>query len=557
MRKNIVVLVAAVSSLCYIAAVLALRTGNNARSKLSMLVVEYALLLPAASLVVMWERRTAPEPAAAGRKPRWWPLVAVYLAVTLPLAFALRRGIYNADESAYLFESKAMLAGAVAAKAPPVTSADARFYQDDFFFENHVIYGSRWFGKYPPGWPALLAAGMASKMEWLLNPFLGLATLWLTVALARRLYDERVARLSALLLVLSPFFVLNAVGYMSHPACGAAIAGAALLLHKGLASRRLAHFAGMFALLACAFLMRPATAFAAGAVLGAALCWGLRREPARLVAALALGVLLCGAAAAGLLLHNRALTGDPLLSPYAVSRNTRLPVEVNPRPANLVWNLRAITSISLAKTALDAVPFLFLLAACVPFFERRLWTLLLAALFLALVAVYLPQVEVSDSVVGERYYFEAYFAVAILAARGWTRFADFRRVPRYIALTLAGGLIAVQVFHFGLLVNTMLRIKTGYGRVLEAVDGLRLDRAVVLMKPAPGFGAKNFNPNAADWERAPVFYVKDPGPARRQEVVCALGRPRWVVVSYRRDLGQAIIVDRGDAACSAEQAARR
>jgi hypothetical protein len=517
-----------------------------------MLVLEYALLLPAASLLVMWERRRAPEPAAAG--PRLWTLVAIYLAVTLPLAFALRKGIYNADESAYLFESKALLAGAVAAKAPPVTSADARFYQDDFFFENHVIYGAKWFGKYPPGWPVLLALGMGAHAAWLLNPFLGLATLWLTVLLARRVFDERVARLSALLLVLSPFFVLNAVGYMSHPACGGAIAGAALLLHQGLASRRLAHFAGMFGLLACAFLMRPATAFAAGAVLAAGLCWGLRREPARLARALALGALFGGAAAGGLLLHNRALTGDALLSPYAASRHTRLPVEVDPRPSNLASNLRSITSISLAKTALDAVPFLFLLAACAPFFERRLWTFLLAALFVALVAVYLPQVEVSDSVVGERYYFEAYFAVAILGARAWTKFAEFRRVPRYIAATLAGGLIAVQVFHFGLLAETMFRIKTGYGRVLEAVDGLRLDQAVVLMQSAPGFGAKNFNPNAAEWERAPVFYVKDPGPARRQEVICALGRPRWVVVTYESGRGEAVIVDRGDAACGAQRA---
>ncbi len=549
MRKTIAVLLACLSVLAYIAGVLAVRTGNDSSSKLWMLALEYALLLPAACLIVLWERRTAPEAAPGGPSVRL--TAALYLLATLPLAFVLRKGIYNADESAYLFESKAMLMGAVAAKAPPLTAADADTYQADFFFENHVIHGSKWFGKYPPGWPALLALGLMLKAGWLLDPLFGLLTLWLTFLLARRLFGERTARIAAFLLLLSPFFVLNAVGYMSHPACGAAIAGATLLLHKGIESRRTAHFAGMFALLGAAFLMRPATGAAALAVLTPAFCWAGRRNLRLLATSLAAGAVICGAAAGGLLLHNRALTGNAMLSPYAMSRNRTVPVEVDPRPENLVANARSITSVSLAKTALDAVPFVFLMAACVPFFERRFWNWVLAALFVMLVAAYLPQVEVSDSVVGERYYFEAYFGVAILAARGWVLFSERRPVPAYVVRTLAGAMIAVQVFHYTLLAGTILKLKTGYGRVLDAVAGLHLENTVVLMKPARGFGAKNFNPNAADWERAPVFYVRDPGPRRRQEVLCALGRPHWLVVSYRPDRREAVILARGETDCPA------
>ncbi len=531
----------------YVVFVLAVRTGNNPSSKLWMLALEYGILLPAACVALLWERR---QTAADSR--RWFGLrmlVPVYLVATLPLAFVLRKGIYNADESAYLFESKAMLTGAVAAKAPPVTAADAAAYQDDFFFENHVIYHQRWFGKYPPGWPAVLAAGLRVHAGWLLNPLFGLVILWLAYRLACVLFDERTGRITALLLAASPFFVLNAVGYMSHPACGAAIAGATLLLWKGLESRRLGPLTWMFLLLACAFLIRPATTAAAAAVFVPVLIWRLRSDRRLLGTALGIGVVFGSVALGGLLLHNRALTGDFLLSPYAVSRNTSLPVEIDLHVSNLLRNLRSITSVSVAKTALDAIPFAYLLAICGLLLERRAWSWILAALWLMLIAAYLPQVEVSDAVVGERYYFEAYFALAILAARGWTLLADRVRVPSWTASALATGLIAVQVFHYGLLADTILHLKTGYGRVLDKVAEMRLADAVVLMKPAPGFGAKNFNPNAADWQRAPVFYVKDPGPRRRQEIVCALGRPLWVLITYRPKTGEAEVLEQGRSEC--------
>jgi Dolichyl-phosphate-mannose-protein mannosyltransferase len=513
-----------------------------------MLELEHAVLLPVGAAILFWPRHRLPDRPHSGRLRLWIPVVA-YLAVTLPLAFVVRKGIYNADESAYLFESKAFLAGAVAVKAPPRTAPDRLTYQHDFFFEHHVIHGRKWFGKYPPGWPALLAAGLAVDAGWLVNPLLGLLTLCMTYLLARRLFGEREARIAALLLALSPFFALNAVGYMSHPACAAAVAGAALMFAHGIESQGLRWFVGMFGLLGWAFLIRPYTGAVAGLVLGSALLWSARRNPGLLVRAFAAGGVIGGVAIAGLLLHNRALTGSFLVSPYTLFRAIEHSPDTDFHVANILHNVRTIAPVNLSKTVLDAAPFVFLLAASAVLLERRFWTGFLAAFPLALFVGHLCLVEASDSIVGERYYAEGYFAVAILAARGWVLIGERRRVPVSAAGALVAGLAAVQVFHYGLLTGTILRLKTGYGRVLDAVAGMHLDRALVLMEPAPGFGPKNFNPNAADWEREPVFYLRDPGPARRTEIACALGRPQWVVVSYSQDYGRAVIVRRGDAVC--------
>ena len=124
------------------------------------------------------------------------------------------------------------------------------------------------------------------------------------------------------------------------------------------------------------------------------------------------------------------------------------------------------------------------------------------------------------------------------------------KVRRGAAYALVVSILAIQLFHYDLLTGTLLRLKTSYGRVVDAVAGLHLNKAVVLMESAPGFKPKNFNPNAADWEHSPLFFVPDPGPLRRDEFACALRRPHWVLVSYRQSRNAAVIEGRGVAPCA-------
>jgi hypothetical protein len=140
---------------------------------------------------------------------------------------------------------------------------------------------------------------------------------------------------------------------------------------------------------------------------------------------------------------------------------------------------------------------------------------------------YTAQPLSSGSTVGERYYYESFFAIAILGARGW-RFSRTRWSSGRIWVPIFT-IIAVSCFHYVLAVNDVRIRATPHIRVMDAIEGLRLTDAVVYVK---GDISSHFNENAADWRHAPVFYMMDPGPSRRAVVAGALKRSGWVVVSY-------------------------
>ena len=79
-----------------------------------------------------------------------------------------------------------------------------------------VDYGGLRFGKYPPGWPALLALGEKAGARALINPLLAGFSVWLTYLLGRRLFHPAAGLLAAFLTVTSPFFLINSGSLLSH-----------------------------------------------------------------------------------------------------------------------------------------------------------------------------------------------------------------------------------------------------------------------------------------------------------------------------------------------------
>ena len=73
-----------------------------------------------------------------------------------------------------------------------------------------------WFGKYPPGYPAILALGVLAGVPWLVSPLAAAATLLLQYALGRSLFGGGSGLLGALLLLLSPFFLFMSGSFMSQ-----------------------------------------------------------------------------------------------------------------------------------------------------------------------------------------------------------------------------------------------------------------------------------------------------------------------------------------------------
>lgn len=113
------------------------------------------------------------------------------------------------DEMAYVWQARVMAGGQIMLPSPP--------YPKEFLVPFVIDYHSFRFGKYPPGWPAVLALGVLGDSRDWVNPLLAGMAIWLLYRLARRLFGEAVALLAMLLTLISPFFLMNSASLLSHP----------------------------------------------------------------------------------------------------------------------------------------------------------------------------------------------------------------------------------------------------------------------------------------------------------------------------------------------------
>jgi hypothetical protein len=139
-----------------------------------------------------------------------WLASAWTLSISVLLAWvAFERVPHVPDEVAYWFQAKYFSAGRVFLPAPPEISA--------FELPHTLVSGDKWYGIFPPGWPAVLAIGMRLGVPWLVNPVLGAVAVVLLHRLTSDLYSRRIADVAVLLLSTSPMFLLMSAGLMSHP----------------------------------------------------------------------------------------------------------------------------------------------------------------------------------------------------------------------------------------------------------------------------------------------------------------------------------------------------
>ncbi|MBN2719104.1 MAG: glycosyltransferase family 39 protein [Deltaproteobacteria bacterium] len=112
------------------------------------------------------------------------------------------------DESTYLFIAKTLMQGRIV-NAPP---DDPDFYRNQFV----VLSDHGWYGKYPLGFPLLLAGALFTGTLLFLGPFFAACTVVLTYLIAKRLTDVKIACLSVGLLVISPHFVFTFATLLSQ-----------------------------------------------------------------------------------------------------------------------------------------------------------------------------------------------------------------------------------------------------------------------------------------------------------------------------------------------------
>jgi len=250
------------------------------------------------------------------------------------------------------------------------------------------------------------------------------------------------------------------------------------------------------------------------------------RRDRKLLAWVTLLSALGGLAAVGSTMeYNWALTGDPLLSPYALIRGLRVPAEVTASPSSLLGNLAGMWRFSAQNMWVLCFPFVFVLAAIGLYGRRRMGAAWIAAcLFGAMCVGHFVQVESSSSTIGERYWFEAFFCILVLSSPV---------MARLMTTPMAWTLSAVQVLALCGAIRILEQRAEPRIAMRSIAERYRNCDCVVFMKErAPYFGPQHLNINDPDWRTARVFYLRDPGESARSLWAARFGRTRWAVLEY-------------------------
>ena len=412
------------------------------------------------------------------------------LATAAAAHFAFEGLPHLEDEVAYLFQAKTLALGRLTVPSPA---------QPEAFWTPFVLdYQGHRFGKYPPGWPAILALGMVATgggAPWLVNPLLAALALYLVYRLGRTLYGEGAGLLAAALGLTSPLFLVLSGSFLSH------LASLVWLLLFSLwfvwtAQGRSWWFAlGAGLALGMAFLTRSltATAYAVPFVIYSLVQVIQRRQPhwpRYLLVAVGGGLL-----AVLLPAYQWAVTGDPWLNPYTLwwpydrigfgPGHGAMPGGHSPYYAwiNLRQDLlRAATDI-LGWPALSWLPILpgLLLR------PRRRQDWALVAPFACLVIAYLFYWIGSPARLwGPRYYFEGFGGLWLLSAVGLLKVWNWAKKQHpWVGQVLAGTLVLMVAINLALNVPSRMAEAHGfYGLTrsqLEPIEEANLHNALVIV----------------------------------------------------------------------------
>jgi len=228
-----------------------------------------------------------------------WTVVVSSLLVVL----SYQRHPHIPDEVVYLLHAKYFAAGMLWMPAPPVPEA--------FELDLMVMEATRWFSPVPPGWPAVLAVGVKLGAPWFVNPVLGGISILLAHAVVAEVMDRRTARVTVLLMSVSPWHLFVSMSLLGHEAALACALGAALAVVRLRAGRGLGWAVSGGACLGMLSLIRPLEGLVWALLLGA---WSLgARGRGPLLRFAPAAVLTAATVAVGAiqLWYNRALTGRP------------------------------------------------------------------------------------------------------------------------------------------------------------------------------------------------------------------------------------------------------
>jgi hypothetical protein len=264
-----------------------------------------ALLVAVAWAALAWRRRDQPARAPRFRLELvFWSAAAAALSAAY-VPYYLRGGPRVIDATSYLLEARFMASGAFCvAPGLPSAALRGRFLVGQDASECLGVL-------FPPGYPLALAAAVALGVPLLLGPLTAGAQCAVLLLLARRHLGLRAVGVAGALYALCACARYHTADTMSH-------GWAALLLTTASyawGSRRRWADRGAGACLGWLVATRPVTGFVCLVALGLLTKRSSARELARRSADLLLGA---APFVALLLLYDRALTGEALLSPQTL-----------------------------------------------------------------------------------------------------------------------------------------------------------------------------------------------------------------------------------------------
>jgi len=371
------------------------------------------------------------------------------------------------DEIAYVWQAQVIAEGHLTVPSPE--------HPKSFLVPFVVDYNGQRFGKYPLGWPALLAVGVFFGVRAWVNPVLAGWGVWLTYRLGKRVFSETVGLLAAGLTITSPFFLMNSGSLLSHPFGLLLSASFALAwLDAWEAESRKRSWLAIItaaASLGLLILARPFTALAIslpfmvhGLFLFVRRDGGIRRR-------MVIFGLIVLAMVSLHFLWQYAVTGDPFLNPYTLwweyDKVGFGPGFGRTDAGHSLSQAWVNTRHSLMYGRYDlfgwgAYSWIFLPIGLLAIVRNRQWkALLLASVFPCLVVVYLAY-WIGASLFGPRYFYEGLYSLTLLSAVGiaylagwpvgsgmsWPSFAGWRRARPLLVTALLALLLSVDVLFY-------------------------------------------------------------------------------------------------------------
>lgn len=378
------------------------------------------------------------------------------------------------DEVTYLFQARIYARGHLVIESPEPDRA----YWQPFVVDN----GGNRFGKYTPGWPAMLAAGVILGQSWVINAFLAALITALTYRMGREIFTADVGLIAAMLTAFSPMALLLNASLMGHTA---ALFAALLFMYaywrieQGRQGIRWGLAAGIG--LGLLVINRPLSAVAVAApfiiwsLFRITLAWRFGKKPAVLrtlhpLIALAGVTLLISTA---IPIYSLVAVGDPTTNLYTLVweydkvgfgegygrnghtlekgiRHARFDLSL--MAADLFgWNVGTITSEIQQHLLTEdgywpllGLSWVLLIPGLVAGARRR-WTWLLAAVTVSVIAVQLAY-WIGSQRYSTRYYFESLSALALISglALAWLT----QRVSRWIVYVPLTAVLIYSLYNY-------------------------------------------------------------------------------------------------------------